>query len=170
MIASLLLDRNYMALSIVPWKRAVKLLVKGKAEVVESGKELGKVRCTSGTFNVPSIIRLTVNVPYRSRSGKSGFSRKNVLLRDDYLCSYCGVKVSKNASIDHVLPKSRGGKTTYLNCVTCCKKCNGLKGNRTPEEARMVLLKKPRNPSFFNLYRNYLVNAPEKWKEYIIGF
>lgn len=84
-------------------------------------------------------------------------------------CQYCGTKVGKNATIDHVIPKSRSGKTDYLNCVASCHACNNKKADRTPNEASMKLMKKPRNPSFYTTYKTILNNAPAEWKIYILG-
>jgi 5-methylcytosine-specific restriction endonuclease McrA len=166
---ALLLDRNYMALSLVSWKKAVKLLVKGKAEAVAGSGSIMGVKSVSGKFSVPSIVRLLVTTPWRAHSGRMKFSRKNVHIRDKNLCQYCGIKVGKNATIDHVIPKSKGGKTDYFNCVTSCKACNGEKADRTPEEVGMQLLNAPKRPTFMTLYRRFLDNSPQAWRDYIIG-
>ena len=166
---ALLLDKNYMVLSLVPWKRAFTLLVKGKAEAVAGSGSVIDIRGATGTFKVPSIIRLLVVIPWRAHQGRLRFSRKNVIIRDNNECQYCGTKVGKNASIDHIIPSSRGGKSDYINCVTCCKDCNNRKADRTPEEAGIKLKQKPKRPSFLALYRHYLENPPESWGDYIIG-
>jgi 5-methylcytosine-specific restriction endonuclease McrA len=166
---TLLLDRNYMALSLVPWRKAIKLMVNGKAEAVPGVDSVGAIRGQQQKYEIPSIIRLLVVIPWRAHIGRTRFSRKNVLIRDSHTCQYCGIRVGKNASIDHVMPRSRGGKTNYLNCVTCCKDCNNVKADRTPEEAKMELAQKPRKPSFTALYRHYLNNPPDEWCDYIIG-
>jgi len=167
---ALLLDKNYMALSLVPWKKAVKLMVKGKAEAVDGSGVVRQVAHAESKFGVPSIIRLLVVIPWKAHMGRLKFSRKNVIIRDNSICQYCGVKVGKSAStIDHVIPRSRRGKTDYLNCVTCCKTCNNEKGNKTPTEAKMKLLNKPRKPTFLTLYRHYMEHPPKEWSDYIIG-
>ena len=167
---ALLLDTNYMALSIVPWKKAVKLMVKGKAEAVVGVNAVHNVNHANQTFQVPSIIRLLVKIPWRAHMGRVKFSRKNVAARDGWKCQYCGTKIGKGAgTIDHIVPKSHGGNTDYLNCVLCCKKCNNVKGNKTPIEAGMGLLKHPRKPTFFALYNHLLNDAPKEWAEYVIG-
>jgi len=168
---ALLLDKNYMALSLVPWKKAFTLMVKGKAEPVVGSDVVRHVKSGAGAnYGIPSIIRLLVVIPWKAHMGRLKFSRKNVLIRDDSTCQYCGIKVGKSAStIDHVIPRSRGGKTDYSNCVTCCKTCNNMKGNKTPAEAKMKLINMPRKPTFFTLYRHYLDNPPKEWSDYIIG-
>lgn len=166
---ALLLDKNYMALSLVPWKKALKLMVKGKAEPVIGSGIIKKISSQTG-FEVPSIIRLLVVIPWRAHIGKLRFSRRNVFIRDNFNCQYCGIKVGKMAStLDHVVPRSRGGKTDYINCVTCCKACNNVKADRTPIEADMKLLRKPGKPSFVDLYGNYMNDTPQEWNDYIIG-
>lgn len=166
---ALLLDVNYMALSLVPWKKAVRLMVKGKAKAVDGCNAVATIKCANSAFNIPSIIRLVVTIPWKAHAGRMKFSRKNMYIRDQFICQYCGIKVGKNASLDHVIPKSRGGPTEYTNCVTSCRKCNNLKGNRTPDEAGMALKQKPKKPSFISLYRYHLKDSPKEWKEYIIG-
>lgn len=166
---ALLLDKNYMALSLVPWQRAVTLMVKGKAEPVAGSGVVREVKGSSSNFSVPSIIRLLVTIPWRAHMGRLKFTRKSMLIRDGHMCQYCGVKVGKTATMDHVIPRSRGGKTDYKNCVTCCKACNNAKGDKTPTEAKMKLLSKPKRPTFLTLYKHYIDNHPEEWSDYIIG-
>ena len=128
---ALLLDKNYVALSLVPWQKAVKLMVKGKAEPVDGSNIVRNVRGAESSFGVPSIIRLLVVIPWKAHMGRLKFSRKNVIVRDGSICQYCGIKIGKSAStIDHVIPRSRGGKTDYFNCVTCCKSCNNKKSDK----------------------------------------
>ena len=167
---ALLLDRNYMALSLVPWKKAFKLMVKGKAEPVVGSDVAYEIKGFGANYDVPSIIRLLVVIPWKAHMGRIKFSRKNVLIRDAHRCQYCDVMVGKSAStIDHVVPKSRGGKTDYKNCVACCKSCNNAKGDKTLAEAKMKLLSTPIRPTFFTLYRHYMENPPKEWADYIIG-
>lgn len=167
---ALLLDRNYMALSVVPWKKAVKLMVKGKAEPVVGSDIVYQIKGADSNFDIPSIIRLLVVIPWKAHMGRMKFSRRNMIIRDEHSCQYCGIRVGKSAStIDHVIPKSRGGKTNYANCVTCCKTCNNSKANKTPVEANMRLNKLPKKPTFLTLYKNFLENPPEEWCDYIIG-
>lgn len=168
---ALLLDRNYMALSVVPWQKAVKLIVKGKAEPVEVEVEkISTVRHASGQFTIPSILRLVTVIPWKAHMGRMRFSRRNMLIRDNHECQYCGIRVGKQSTtIDHVIPQSRGGRTDYLNCVTSCKTCNNQKSNRTPQEAGMKLRNRPRRPTFLALYKHHLKNPPNEWGDYIIG-
>lgn len=165
---ALLLDKNYMALSLVSWKKAIKLMVKGKAEALD-GRIIRRVSSASDLHSIPSIIRLLTNVPWKAHSRLMRFSRKNVMIRDGFKCQYCGIKIGKTATIDHIVPKSRGGKTNYLNCVACCRSCNNKKSDKPLKETSMALLNKPRKPTFLTLYKHLMDNPPEEWCDYIIG-
>jgi 5-methylcytosine-specific restriction endonuclease McrA len=141
---TVVLNADFTYLNTVPWKRAVKLLIKEKAE---SLKEANRQICNAeGTLvlKVPLVLRLVqmVQTVYRN---KVPYSRKNVFIRDNHVCQYCGTH--DRLSIDHVLPSSRGGKTSFENCVASCVSCNIKKGNRTPGEANMALRKQPYEPT-----------------------
>jgi len=134
----LILNASYEPLNICSWRRALILLLKGKAEGVEdSAIEINKAVC------IPKVIKLRyyVAVPYKELP----FSRKNILHRDNNTCQYCG-KVSSELSIDHVVPKSKGGENSWENTVAACLRCNTLKGNKLPQEAGLKLARKPRKP------------------------
>ena len=167
---ALLIDRNYMALSIIPWKKAVRLLVKGKAEAVETGNYTN-IKTGSGAFNMPSIVRLLVTIPWKAHKNRLKFSRKNVMIRDNYTCQYCDSKLGRQGgTIDHVVPKARGGQTSYSNCVASCTACNNKKADKTLEQVGFVLKEKPKRPGFITLYRHYLKEySPHEWADYIIG-
>lgn len=168
---TLLIDKNYMALLIIPWQKAAKLLVKGKAEPVQSTNSI-VVATGEGSFSVPSIIRLLVTIPWRAHKSRMKFSRRNVMIRDNYLCVYCGIKLGKQGgTIDHVVPRARGGQSTYTNCVASCKSCNNKKADKRLDETDFILKEKPRRPSFITLYKYHLRDySPEEWNSYIIGF
>lgn len=168
MESTLLVDRNYMAVSVVGWKKALKLLIRGKVESI-SDKTIKNVLSGNKLFSVPSIVRLKNQIPYNCFSKRIIFSRKNVLLRDAYRCQYCNKLLNKySGTIDHILPKSRGGKTNYLNCVTCCKDCNRIKRDRTPEEAEMPLIRIPKRPNAISLYSS-MENVPKEWNIFVSG-
>lgn len=166
---SLLLDKNYVVLSIVSLRKAIKLLVNGKAEAVCGNNSLANVRHATGNFSVPSVLRLLTVVPWKAHMGHVRFSRRNVIIRDNNECQYCGKKIGKNATIDHVVPVSRGGKSEYTNCVASCHECNNKKADKTPHEAGIKLKRKPRNPTFTTANRTMLENPPDEWKIYIMG-
>ncbi len=158
----LVLNKDYRAMSICSVRRAVVLVMLQKAELVE--RYDGRiVRSPSTQLPWPSIIRLKmyVHFPYR----KVMLTRKNILRRDNQRCQYCG---GKNAlTVDHVLPKSRGGKDHWENLVAACIPCNNRKGDRTPEEARMTLRRKPFRPSHVMFIRDFVGTMEESWKPYL---
>lgn len=158
----LVLNQDYRALTVCSVERAVVLIHLHKAELVESlpGHFL---RSPSVQFPWPSIVRLKmyVRVPYR----KIMLSRKNILRRDRFRCQYCGSR--QKLTVDHVMPRSRGGRDTWLNLVAACTSCNNKKGNRTPEEAHMPLRRKPFRPSHVMFIRDYVGNLDETWKPYL---
>lgn len=137
---ALVLNASYEPLSVVSHRRAVVLVLREKADVVEeSGASLHSERAVVA---VPSIIRLRsfVKVPYARRVP---LNRKAVFLRDGGRCQYCG-KGAEN--IDHVVPKSQGGEHLWENVVAACRRCNTRKGGRTPHQAGMRLLREPTAP------------------------
>lgn len=167
----LLLNATYEPLATVSTKRAVALLLRGRVEAAsEHTFNLGGVVTT---FQIPTIIRLRhyVNVPRRG----IGWSRKGVLGRDGYKCIYCGVCVGEkhrgrimrkqDFTIDHLMPRSSGGKNTWSNTACACFACNQRKGGRTPHEAGMNLRWEPKTPRV-----NYVVasgEVPTEWKIYL---
>ncbi len=160
----LLLNVTYEPLKVIDWKKALTLLFLGKVEVLEEyEREIHSVRFT---IKLPSVIRLLKMVKWVKRPVK--FSRKNIYIRDNYRCQYCGRKLSpRELTYDHVIPKSRGGKTVWENIVTCCPECNRKKGGRTPEEAGMKLLKKPKRPKWLPSVRIDLYDIPPTWRDYL---
>lgn len=162
----LLLSNKYEPLNITSWKRAVVLLIKGKAECVEKINEIDDY-IKIGEYYIPRTIKLTYEmaIPHLELP----FSRENVYLRDDYTCQYCGKKFDpQELTLDHVFPKSRGGETSWQNIVTCCKRCNCKKADKTPREAGMVLLVKPEKPQDYWLFEFSKKNQINKdyWENY----
>lgn len=158
----LVLNQDYSALTICSVQRAIVLIHLHKAEMVASAP--GRfIRSPRTAFPCPSIVRLKmfVRVPYR----RIMLSRKNVLRRDGFRCQYCGVR--DGLTVDHVFPKSRGGKDTWENLVAACTSCNNRKGNRTPDEARMPLRRKPFRPSHVMFIRDYVGDVADTWKPYL---
>ena len=135
----LVLNASYEPLNICTWRRAVVLLMKGKAEQIEHN---GKLIYTN--LPVPTVIRLRsyVKIPYKEIS----LSRRNLLHRDNYTCQYCGDR-RHDLTIDHIVPRSKGGTDSWENVVAACLKCNVKKGDRTPKEANMVMNTTPTTPS-----------------------
>lgn len=133
---------SYQKIVDIDWKHAVILMINGKVSSCTED-EYVDIPTSSGVFKLPLhvVLKKYVNIPYREVST----SRKNIFKRDDYTCQYCEIKLdSETATVDHVLPRCRGGKHEWKNVVTCCLKCNRKKGDKTPNEANMPLRKTPK--------------------------
>ncbi|HDI52101.1 HNH endonuclease [candidate division KSB1 bacterium] len=158
----LILNQNYEPMSVCSAKRAIVLLYLGKAEIVERHEQW--VRSVTTALPLPSIVRLGryIRVPHK----RILLTRKNILKRDHYRCQYCG-RDDKPLTIDHVIPKERGGQDVWENLVAACTDCNNRKGNRTPEQAGMHLLKKPRKPNYLTFIQHYIGISDDRWKPYL---
>lgn len=137
-------SQNYLPVTRVNIKRAIALLVSGKAEPLDfNNGNVWPVRSPSLVLYVPEQIRLTI--ASQERLWKlPPVNRKEVLKRDHHRCQYCGT--TKRLTLDHLMPRSKGGKHSWDNVVTACEKCNSFKGSRTPTEAGMKLLNQPKTP------------------------
>ena len=162
----LVLNSTYEPINVCTTRRAIVLILKGLARTEERHERL--YNSARSSLHVPSVIRLTdyKHIPFERKS----LSRKNILLRDHYTCQYCG-KVFNPAdlTLDHVMPRSRGGSSNWDNLVACCKRCNNRKGNKLPDEVGMKLLKRPQS---FSLHVNrqimrYLGRSDENWRKYL---
>lgn len=138
-----ILSKDYEPLTYCNIERAITLLYLNKAEAIKNTDKI--IHSISLSFKIPSIIRLLYKT-HRRHVPVLRYSRKNVYLRDNNTCQYCGSK--KELSIDHVFPLSKGGQSTWENTVTACLKCNRKKGNKTPEEVGLTLMKKPVKPDY----------------------
>ncbi|MCU0559438.1 MAG: HNH endonuclease [Desulfobacterales bacterium] len=152
----ILLNADYTFLNLVNWKRAVCLLTKGKVEVIKDSDSA--VRVASGVeMRIPAVMRLVKLIRTIYRAGVA-FTKRNVLVRDGLRCAYCGGQ-KERLSIDHIVPKSRGGKTNFENCVAACRSCNLKKGGRTPNEAAMYLKVKAFQPTISEFLRMKFQNS-----------
>lgn len=142
--AVLVLNADHSILNVINWQRAICLVMAGKAVIVEGSKET--IRNFEGTTSVivPAVIKLVKFITGIYRA-KVAFSKKNILIRDHYTCAYCSSE--EDLTVDHVIPSSKGGKTTWENCVCCCQPCNYKKGNKTLEQVGMHLKVKPKQPT-----------------------
>jgi 5-methylcytosine-specific restriction endonuclease McrA len=161
----LVLNATYEPLNITTWKRAMVMVLMGKAE----GLEHDCRRLLRPNLHQPTVIRLRqfVRVPYRQMP----LTRRNVFQRDNHHCQYCG-SGSEPLSIDHVVPRSRGGADSWENVTTACLTCNVRKGNRTPREAGMPLRQEPRRPLSllsFEARRRMGHGLNREWEKYLIG-
>ena len=161
----LVLNASYEPLNITTWRRAMVMVLKGKAE----GLEHDSSRWIRGDTMLPTVIRLRqyVRVPYKQLP----LTRRNLFHRDGHRCQYCGSSADQ-LSIDHVVPRSRGGLDTWENVTTACLPCNVRKGNRTPREASMPLMGKPHRPLSslrFEAARQISAGRHGEWAKYVIG-
>lgn len=160
----LVLNASYEPLNITSWRRAIVLLLKGKAEQIEHNG-----RVVYRNIPLPTVIRLRhyVKVPYK----EIPLTRKNILHRDSHSCQYCGY-TGDDLTLDHVVPRSRGGGDHWENLVTACVRCNIKKGNRTPREANMPLRQVPRRPHsslYFEVTKHVKSGVHQEWRKYVIG-
>lgn len=161
MRSALVLNATYEPLSVVPARRAACLVLADKADLVaDDGNLLHSVHLTIPS---PSVIRLryVVRVPYARRTA---MSRRALFARDDYRCQYCG---SYADSLDHVVPRSRGGQHTWENVAAACRPCNLRKRDRTPTEAGMYLDRPPRAPKAQAWVTVAVALVPEEWKPFL---
>ena len=161
----LVLNQNYEPLNVCRVQRAVVLLYQRKAEMLENGA--GFIHSASQDFPVPSVIRLPYLIKHPFRAERK-LTRLEVFNRDRYTCQYCG-KETRQLTIDHVIPRYRGGQHTWENVVSACIACNRRKAGRTPEEAGMKLRRPPTLPRvsrFFYIPSQYLQTCNE-WQRYL---
>ncbi len=164
---TLLLNSTFEPLKVVNWKKAVIMVMLGKVEVLEEYERI--IRGVSIALRLPAVIRLNHFIKER-RTPIVKFSRQNLYIRDKGKCQYCGAPFEAKAlTYDHVVPLSKGGQTEWTNVVTCCIGCNLKKGGRTPEEAGMLLIRKPKVPIWIPLLTMSLgiEKPPDPWKNYL---
>jgi 5-methylcytosine-specific restriction endonuclease McrA len=163
---TLLLDQGYQPLRVIPWQRALCMHFVGKVELVSAHDWI--IRTVSSSYVAPAVVRLLRRVKVRPMYVR--FSRENVYLRDGYRCQYCNKGCSgADLTLDHVIPRSRGGKTTWRNVVTACVECNRRKGRETPEEARMPLKMPPLRPRWLapRVFQLGEETLPEAWRDWL---
>mgnify|MGYP001627150511 CR=1 FL=1 len=159
----LVLNQSYEPISVCSAKKALLLMFLAKAELIEQRPE-ASVRTPRQHYPFPSVIRLCayLRIPYK----KIELSRKNILRRDNHRCQYCGT-TSPPLTVDHVIPRSRGGADQWENLVCACVHCNNKKGSRTPEEANMRLATVPRRPHHVQFLKQFVGRVDETWRPYL---
>jgi 5-methylcytosine-specific restriction endonuclease McrA len=160
----LVLNASYEPLQLISIRRAVVLLLQEKAELVEAAEQ--RLRAQGFSLEIPLVIRLVryIRIPRRLRLP---CSRRGVLTRDRETCQYCATQPGRaHLTVDHIVPRSRGGQTTWENVVAACRDCNHRKGGRTPEEAHMLLLSKPRQPQYVAFALLGELERHEVWRKY----
>lgn len=158
----LILNQDYSAISLCSVNKAFVLLYLEKAEMLEKA-ENQFLRSVSLTYPKPSVIRLQhyVHIPYKGIA----LSRHNIMKRDHFQCQYCGS--NRNLTMDHLFPRSRGGKATWTNLVTACNRCNTRKGDRTPEEAGLHLKQVPKKPTLVAFLKLHAASLEQSWSNYL---
>lgn len=163
----LILNQTFEPLHVCSARRAVVLLFTGKAERIEDTPKV--FHSATRTITLPSVIRLHRYVK-RPLQPSVSFNKKNIFKRDGYTCQYCGRNGGERMTIDHIIPKSLGGRTVWDNVVSACRTCNLKKGNKMLKEAGMSLLRKPSKP-LSAFYLGILAHAShryESWSKYLV--
>ena len=163
---TLLLTQSYEPLQVIGWQRAITLLALDKVDVVEEYD--AEIRAVSIVVRVPAVVRL--RKAFRRFAKPVKFSRVNIYARDGYRCQYCGQTCTiSELTYDHVIPRSRGGRTCWENIVSACYACNRRKANRTPAEAGMKLLSVPKRPTWMPAVqiRVSTKSVPDAWRDYV---
>ena len=158
----LVLNQNYQPLNVCNAKRAVVLLGMGKAELMENGR--GDIHTISQTFPLPSVIRLICMV--KRPLAQRRLSRRAVFYRDDFTCQYCGIE-TKTLTLDHIVPRSRGGPHVWENVVSACIPCNHRKAGMTPKAANMELRREPKAPRpnpYFHFHQRTIL---DEWRPFM---
>ena len=158
----LVLNQDYSPLTVCTVQRGFLLIFLEKADLVEPNRQK-RLRSISESYPYPSVVKIKeyVNIPYKGVV----MSRQNIFKRDHGKCQYCGT--SKDLTLDHVVPRSKGGKSTWTNLVTACKKCNSIKGDDSLEKTGMQLLAKPSKPSYLSFLKMSHGAHMEEWSNYL---
>ncbi len=158
----LVLNQDYSPLAICSVQRAFILVFLKKAELIKV-KQGKSIRSISDSFPFPSVIKIQryIHRPYKGVV----LTRHNIFKRDSFQCQYCGV--NQDLTLDHLVPKSKGGKSNWTNLVTACKRCNAKKGDYSPEEAGLKLSRIPIKPSYTLFLRKSVKETNEDWLEFL---
>ena len=158
----LVLNQDFSPIMVCSVQRAFLLVFLQKAEIVRK-VEGGALRTVSDAFPMPSVIRLGsyIAIPYKGVV----LSRQNIFKRDNHQCVYCGT--GRDLTLDHVIPKSRGGKSTWTNLVAACKTCNAKKGDQSPDQAGLVMRHAPFKPSFVIFLRDFTERETREWMPFL---
>ncbi len=163
----LVLNQNFEPLNVCNVRRALVLVLDGKAEVLELNHQI--VYTATLSIHCPSVIRLS-HLIKRPRP-RARLSRREIFIRDNYTCQYCGARL-RDLTLDHVIPRSKGGPHTWENLVSACKTCNHRKGGKSLSETRMHLARPPREPrsNIYYMVHRFLEHGPmDEWLIYLPG-
>lgn len=159
---ALVLNYDYTPVGVCTVERAFLLIYRDKAEQIQAFENF-ELRTVSRSFSMPAVVRLVryINIPYKSVE----LTRNNIFKRDGFECQYCGSE--KDLTLDHVVPRSKGGPSNWKNLVTACKSCNAQKGNFTPEQAGLPLKQAPFKPSYVMFLRDFSGFEFDEWLPYL---
>ena len=160
--AVLVLNANYAPMAICTAKRAIVMGFLKKVEILANYNE--KVHSPSTTLNLPSVIKIHQYISYDNLTVE--LNRKNILSRDSNKCQYCGTS-KLPLTLDHILPKVKGGQDSWENLITACKPCNQKKGDRSPEESNMKLIKVPKRPNRLHYFHRFVKENQRDWRPYL---
>lgn len=166
--STMILNASYEPLTIVSAKRAVSLMLSGKAVSVTDSQQV--FRSSNTEIPVPYVIKLTYYVHRKSSAKPAKYSKATVMVRDGHKCAYCGRHAS---TVDHIIPRKHGGASTYENCVAACIRCNSKKADKLLREAGFELLIKPYAPSPYSMVLSRVTGQPEvfeAWSKYIFMY
>ena len=163
---TLLLSAAHEPLRIISWQKAVTLFFLGKVDILESHGQV--LHSPTHTMHLPAVVKL--NRYIRPYPRKVKFSRQNLYYRDNYTCQYCNRHFpTSQLTYDHVIPRSKGGKTSWTNVVTACVRCNLKKGNKLLHQLNLNLLKEPSEPNWLPVFTAHIQpdSAPPVWRNYL---
>jgi 5-methylcytosine-specific restriction endonuclease McrA len=158
----LVLNQNYEPLSVCNARRAILMLYRQKAEVIEHSDH--QVRSMRLRMAVPSVVRISCYV--RKPRAEVKLSKQNIVRRDSHTCQYCGTSHGPMTT-DHIIPKSQGGEESWENLVCACVPCNNRKGDRSLKQAQMLLLRKPKKPHFITFIQYHTGIPDQRWRPYL---
>ncbi|WP_258103368.1 HNH endonuclease [Marinoscillum sp. MHG1-6] len=158
----LVLNQDFSPISICSVERAFLLIYLDKAELLTENPDLS-LRTINQSYPFPSVIKIKryIHIPYQGVV----LTRHNIFRRDNHECQYCGT--NHNLTLDHLIPRSKGGKSTWSNLVTACKHCNSKKGDFSPEEMGMTLRQKPSRPTYLTFIKQAFKDLREDWKPFL---
>jgi 5-methylcytosine-specific restriction endonuclease McrA len=161
----LVLNATYEPINVCTVRRAVVLLLKEKAEVIEQSERI--LHSANTTISRPAVIRLVSYVRVPRDTQRRKITRRAVFARDDWTCQYCGSR--QQLTVDHVIPRSKGGGSTWDNIVAACAPCNRRKGDALPKQAGMELRRVPRTPRADVFIQVASPTIPATWKQYMVA-
>lgn len=171
MQSTLVLNASYEPLSVVSSARAISLILANKAMSVDDSDT--KWRSSRAEISVPYVIRMNYFIKRNHVSKEVPFSRHGVLVRDNYRCAYCGKRNTSEMTIDHIIPKSKGGQHSWENCVTSCLKCNSHKKDHTLAQSGLKLRIKPTMPNVYSSFLLRVIHHPpafQAWSNYVFMY